>query len=89
MRLLRRRAEVRLDVRGVEVSLQEEIEKRSPFESGAIAVRFVVVVDWAKSDGTRWVSRIGSNGLTEWEREGLLHHALHASWDGANESAED
>lgn len=70
------------------MSLQKEIEQRAPID-GAIAVRFVVVVDWARSDGTRWVSRIGSEGLTEWEREGLLHHALHSDWSHSAESDVD
>ena len=75
-------------MRGVEVSLHRQIEAHAPLE-GAIAVRFVIVVDWARADGTRWVSRIGSDGLTEWERDGLLHHALNGNWDGSDVPFED
>ena len=66
------------------MTLQKEIQSRAPFDE-SIAVRFVVVVDWARSDGTRYVSRIGSDGLTEWERDGLLFHALHGDWSSSEE----
>jgi hypothetical protein len=71
------------------MTLQEQIQARAPFDSGAMVVRFVVVVDWAKPDGTRWVSRIGSEDLTEWERDGLLHHALNGNWEGTDVEMED
>ena len=67
------------------MTLREEIQARAPFDEGAVAVRYVVVVDWARQDGTRWVSRIASDGLTAWERDGLLHHALNGDWDDSAE----
>lgn len=61
------------------MTLRQQIEAHAPNGEG-IAVRYVIVVDWALPDGKRFLSRIGSETLTEWERDGLLHHALNGDW---------
>jgi hypothetical protein len=52
---------------------------------GAIVTGWVIVVEWMDPDGGKWLSRFNGDGadlpLVAWQMEGMLHNALHESWD--------
>jgi hypothetical protein len=45
-----------------------------------ICTNYVVVAEWSTLDGEQWITREWDPRRPAWQREGLLHHALHANW---------
>lgn len=48
---------------------------------GSLLVGWVLIAEWLHPDGTQLLSRFGSENLTQWQRQGYLHNALHESWE--------
>lgn len=57
-------------------------------EKGALLTQWVVVAEWVTSDGQKWLSRMESEGLTAWDRKGMLFEGLW-SWGEAEEGEPD
>ena len=57
-------------------------------EKGALLTQWAVVAEWVTSDGEKWLSRLESEGLTAWDRKGMLFEVLW-NWDEAEEGEPD
>lgn len=52
-----------------------------PELTGSLVTRWVVVCERMDPDGRQWLSRFNSDGMTAWDRRGMLHEALdEATW---------
>jgi hypothetical protein len=49
---------------------------------GALLTGWVIVAEYISPDGKKWLSRMDSEDLTQWLRQGMLHDALYGDeWD--------
>jgi hypothetical protein len=42
---------------------------------------WVLVAEWMDTQGERWLSKFASEGSTQWQIQGYMHHSLYESWD--------
>lgn len=56
----------------------------------AVLTQWVVVAEWLDIESNRWLTRIDGSAdlrsLSAWQREGLLHNALHTDWEDPDEA---
>ncbi len=67
-------------------SLAESISEHPPMvdddeDMEAILIKWVLVCEWADTEGNVWLTRRWGNGhggtLATWDMKGMLHEALH------------
>lgn len=46
-----------------------------------VLTAWVVVAEWMTPDGERWLTRLDSDAITAWQRDGMLDHGLRGDWD--------
>jgi hypothetical protein len=51
----------------------------------AMLTGWVVVCEWMDPQGERWLSKFASEGSTQWQIQGFMHHGLYESWQGDEE----
>jgi hypothetical protein len=51
-----------------------------------ICTNYVLVAEWSTLDGEQWITREWDERRPVWQRDGLLHHALHGqgNWGGGD-----
>lgn len=47
---------------------------------GAVLIRYFVISDWAFPQGGRTLMTVESEGMTPWEKDGLVSAALNGEW---------
>jgi hypothetical protein len=62
-------------------AVEEALQKNPPPGSelrGGLLTGWSLVAEWMATDGEKWLSRLDSEGMTKWGREGMFFEAL---WD--------
>jgi hypothetical protein len=64
----------------IEAVLQKSLNENEMVqgEGGGMVVGWVLISEWMSSKGDRWISRMSSENLTQWQRSGYLWYMLNA-----------
>lgn len=61
-------------------AIQMALQKESPLE-GSVLTAWALVAEWMTPEGTRVLSRIRPEYVTQWLADGMYHHALNTDWE--------
>lgn len=76
-------------------TIQEKAELDATRDDGetSLLIGFVVVAEWARSDGTRWLSMMDSDAagapIVSWQKNGYLYEALHTDWPTGDDDEDE
>lgn len=69
----------------IQTALQDSDMRNESYEGpvgGSMVVGWVVVCESVDPAGERWLTMVGSENSTQWQRQGYLHNALNTRWEG-------
>lgn len=62
-------------------AISETLQQHGPeHENGYLLTGWVVVTEWMDTGGGKFLARCHSDGMTDWQRDGMLEHAGR-DWD--------